>query len=46
VLTVGTDQIDEVRDAEQRAAALAAQEPRQAWALAALTAAYDHSVND
>jgi transcriptional regulator with XRE-family HTH domain len=39
VLTAGADQIDKVRDAEQRAAALAAQEAREARALAALTAA-------
>lgn len=39
VLAAGADQISAVRDAEQRAAALAAQEARQARALAALTAA-------
>jgi len=38
-LAAGSDQIDEVRDAEQRAAALAAQEKRQARALAALATA-------
>jgi transcriptional regulator with XRE-family HTH domain len=42
-LTAGADQIDAVRDAEQRAAACAAQEAREARALAALTAAQDHS---
>ncbi len=42
VLTAGADQIDTVRDAEQRAAASAAQEARQARALAALTAAQQH----
>lgn len=39
VLTVGADQIGNVRDAEQRAAAGAAQEAREARALAALSAA-------
>jgi len=39
VLAAGADQIDAVRDAEQRAAALAAHEARQARALAALAAA-------
>lgn len=39
VLADGADQISVVRDAEQRAAALAAQEARQARALAALAAA-------
>jgi transcriptional regulator with XRE-family HTH domain len=43
VLAAGADQIDAVRDAEQRAAACAAQEAREARALAALTAAQDHS---
>jgi transcriptional regulator with XRE-family HTH domain len=43
VLTAGADQIDKVRDAEQRAAALAAQEAREARALAALAAAQRHS---
>jgi transcriptional regulator with XRE-family HTH domain len=38
VLAAGADQIDEVRAAEQHAAALAAQEKRQARALAALAA--------
>jgi transcriptional regulator with XRE-family HTH domain len=38
-LTAGADQIDAVREAEQRAVALAAQEARQARALAALAAA-------
>lgn len=42
VLVAGVDQIDAVRDAEQRAAALAAQEARQARALAALAAARQH----
>jgi transcriptional regulator with XRE-family HTH domain len=42
-LTAGADQIDTVRDAEQRAAACAAQEARQARALAALAAARHHS---
>lgn len=42
-LTVGADQIDTVRDAEQRAAACAAQEAREARALAALAAARRHS---
>jgi len=42
-LAAGADQIDAVRDAEQRAAALAAQEAREARALAALAAAQDHS---
>ena len=42
-LTAGADQIDAVRDAEQRAAACAAQEAREARALAALAAAQDHS---
>ncbi len=39
VLTAGAEQIDKVRDAEQRAAASAAQEAREARALAALDAA-------
>jgi len=39
VLVAGAEQISAVRDAEQRAAALAAQEARQARALAALAAA-------
>ncbi len=39
VLTAGAEQIDKVRDAEQRAAAGAAQEAREARALAALNAA-------
>jgi len=39
VLAAGADQISAVRDAEQRAAALAAQEAREARALAALAAA-------
>jgi transcriptional regulator with XRE-family HTH domain len=43
VLTEGAGQIDAVRDAEQRAAALAAQEAREARALAALAAAGRHS---
>lgn len=43
-LTAGADQIDTVRDGEQRAAARAAQEAREARALAALAAAQDHSV--
>lgn len=43
VLTAGADQIDAVRDAEQRAAAFAAQEAREARALAALAAAQQHS---
>jgi transcriptional regulator with XRE-family HTH domain len=43
VLTAGADQIETVRDAEQRAAALAAQEAREARALAALAAAGHHS---
>jgi hypothetical protein len=43
VLTAGADQIGKVRDAEQRAAALAAQEAREARALAALAAAQRHS---
>lgn len=42
-LTAGADQIDTVRDAEQRAAACAAQEARQARALAALAAARNYS---
>jgi DNA-binding XRE family transcriptional regulator len=42
VLTAGAGQIDTVRDAEQRSAALAAQEAREARALAALAAAQDH----
>lgn len=42
-LAAGADQIDTVRGAEQRAAALAAQESREARALAALAAARDHS---
>jgi len=42
-LTAGADQIDTVRDAEQRAVACAAQEAREARALAALTAAQHHS---
>lgn len=41
-LTSGADQIDTVRDAEQRAAARAAQEAREARALAALAGARDH----
>ncbi len=43
VLTAGADQIGKVRDAEQRAGALAAQEAREARALAALAAAQRHS---
>jgi transcriptional regulator with XRE-family HTH domain len=43
VLAAGADQISAVRDAEQRAAALAAQEARQARALAALAAARQRS---
>ena len=43
VLAAGADQISAVRDAEQRAAALAAQEAREARALAALTAARQRS---
>jgi transcriptional regulator with XRE-family HTH domain len=43
VLAAGADQIDAVRDAQQRAAASAAQEAREARALAALAAARDHS---
>jgi transcriptional regulator with XRE-family HTH domain len=39
VLAAGADQVSAVREAEQRAAALAAQEARQARALAALNAA-------
>ena len=39
VLTAGFDQIDAVREAEERAAACAAQEARETRALAALTAA-------
>jgi len=39
VLTVGLDQIEAVREAEERAAARAAQEAREARALAAFTAA-------
>jgi transcriptional regulator with XRE-family HTH domain len=42
VLAAGADQINAVRDAEQRAAAVAAQEARQARALAALAAARRH----
>jgi transcriptional regulator with XRE-family HTH domain len=42
-LTRGADQLDAVRDAEQRAAARAAQEAREAQALAALAAAGDHA---
>lgn len=42
-LAAGADQIDTVRDAEQRAAALAAQEAREARVLAALAAAQHHS---
>jgi transcriptional regulator with XRE-family HTH domain len=42
-LTGGADQIDTVREAEQRAAALAAQEAREARALAALAEAERHS---
>lgn len=38
-LSAGADQIVRVRDAEQRAAAIAAQEAREARALVALTAA-------
>jgi transcriptional regulator with XRE-family HTH domain len=43
VLAAGVEQIDAVRDAEQRTAACAAQEAREARALAALTAAQHHS---
>jgi DNA-binding XRE family transcriptional regulator len=43
VLTDGADQIGAVREAEQRAAALAAHEARQARALAALEAARQRS---
>jgi len=43
MLTAGADQIDKVRVAGQRAAACAAQEAREARALAAFTAARDHS---
>jgi transcriptional regulator with XRE-family HTH domain len=43
VLVAGTDQINAVRDAEQRAVALAAQEAREARALAALAAARQRS---
>jgi transcriptional regulator with XRE-family HTH domain len=43
VLAAGAGQISAVRDAEQHAAALAAQEARQARALAALTAARQHT---
>jgi transcriptional regulator with XRE-family HTH domain len=43
VLAAGADQIHAVRDAEQRAAALAAQEAREARALTALAAAQGHS---
>jgi transcriptional regulator with XRE-family HTH domain len=43
VLTVGVDQISAVHDAEQYAAAQAAQEARQARALAALADARQHS---
>lgn len=43
VLEAGADQVEAVRDAELRAAALAAQEAREARALAALTAARQHS---
>ncbi|HUZ26780.1 MAG TPA: helix-turn-helix transcriptional regulator [Streptosporangiaceae bacterium] len=42
VLAAGVDQVDAVRDAEQRAAARAAQEAREARALAALGAARQH----
>jgi transcriptional regulator with XRE-family HTH domain len=42
VLATGVDQVDAVRDAEQRAAARAAQEAREARALAALSAARQH----
>jgi DNA-binding XRE family transcriptional regulator len=42
-LTAGAAQIDAVRDAGQRAAALAAQEAREARALAALATARHHS---
>lgn len=42
VLAAGFDQIDAVREAEERAAACAAQEAREARALAALTAAQHH----
>jgi transcriptional regulator with XRE-family HTH domain len=42
VLAAGVDQIDAVRDAEQRAAARAAQEAREARALTVLTAAQHH----
>jgi transcriptional regulator with XRE-family HTH domain len=43
VLAAGADQVNAVREAEQRAAALAAQEARQARALAALDAARQRS---
>ncbi len=43
VLAAGVDQISAVRDAEQRAAALAAQEARQARALTALAVARQRS---
>jgi transcriptional regulator with XRE-family HTH domain len=43
VLAGGVDQIDSVRDAEQRAAAFAAQEAREAQALAALAGAGHHA---
>jgi transcriptional regulator with XRE-family HTH domain len=42
VLAAGVDQVDAVRDAEQRAAARAAQEAREALALTALSAARRH----
>ncbi|HUZ24316.1 MAG TPA: helix-turn-helix transcriptional regulator, partial [Streptosporangiaceae bacterium] len=42
VLAAGFDQVDAVRDAEQRAAARAAQEAREVRALAALSAAREH----
>ena len=43
VLAAGVYQIDAVREAQQRAAARAAQESREAQALAAFTAAGDHT---
>jgi hypothetical protein len=43
LLAAGADQIDVVREEEQRAAARAAQEAREARALAALGAARDHA---
>jgi len=42
VLAAGVDEINVVRDAEQRAAARAAQEAREARALSALSAARQH----